>query len=724
MTANQICFCTQSTGQIKLSNPLISLTINSQTGNWEDFIYLPLNLSILAGQQRRAIEIGLDQNWLPDQMGWQVKQIDCHADDKGAYCNLLLQCSEIDVWDNYTISSDQALISRKIKVIYRGNKKKTFWGALFRLPAISLGDAKDCVVLVPGQSTISRIPLAEQAIFDQYPQPLDDLKYRQGIGKTPFGPLESTPDFTPGIVGLHNSQKKMTLLSWFYSKDDAASLATEGFLNALAVTHHHRVEGWADVDREYECGTQYIAIQTGSIGDAFDFIRSSWSMIEGIQPHRRSIDTGHSLIYETSAQMHGGISRLSEKLPGLQKMGVNFIYLLPIWLGIQMTPQVFASDRPLDYRLDPRWQRKSVPHRIISHDILDPNVGTAEDIRQFVSHAHSLHIRVLFDFVFHGVAPGSPLITEKPEWFQRNLHGDMFASHQWIPSFSLDWANPEVRDYFIQFALRNFHDFDIDGYRIDAPFEKESNWNHGIPWRSGASGFGGVRLLRELREKLREIKPDSVLLCEHSGPIWDGICDVCNDDAFLRMCLKVAQSQMKATDLQTWLFDRLSVGVPGSLRVLSIENHNSTRVNPSSLAYRGSPITRALFTICCFSGGIPLIWDGQERGQEQFYRDIAHLRQEHPALQHGAVNLSANADSSDIFVVLRLCSEENLIVVVNCGSRWDRVEINLPSSIIIDNVSAVWNNAEGQEIYEEFHSKNHSIQCTVEPYSSYLFRLE
>ena len=54
-------------------------------------------------------------------------------------------------------------------------------------------------------------------------------------------------------------------------------------------------------------------------------------------------------------------------------------------------------------------------------------------------------------------------MQQHPDWFQRNLQGEMFASHDWLPSYSLDWANPAVQDYFIDFALRNVREYDIDG---------------------------------------------------------------------------------------------------------------------------------------------------------------------------------------------------------------------------------------------------------------------
>lgn len=727
MTIQPSFGCKQNTEQVELYNADLRLVLDAKTGQWREFTYLPLDLPLLAGQPRPALQVGLNREWLPGESGWQVKRIDCRADDKQVFLSLLLTCGDVDAEDRYILSADQALIRRDAKVLYRGAEKATFWGALFRLPAVRPGDPAGCTVLMPGQSSRSRIPLAEQAAIDSWPQPLSDLKSRQGIGCTPYGFLETAPDFTPAVVGVHNAKKHLGVICWFCPREDAASVAAEGFENsALAVTHHHRVEGWAHKDREYACGTQVIAIQPGDISDALAVVRSGWAELAGLESYNRSAGTvapGQTAIYETSAQMEGGIHKLAEKLPALQKMGVNMLYLLPIWLGVRVTPEVFAADRHLAYRLDARWQRSRVPHRIISHDVIDPEAGTPEEMRAFVRQAHAAGMRVLFDYVFHGVAPESPLVQEKPHWFQRNLKGEMFPSHDWVPSLSMDWANPEVVDYFLKFAVRNIEEFDIDGYRIDAPFQKESNWAEGLPWRAGAAGYGGVRIVRKIREELQKIKPGAVLLCEMPGPVWDGTCDLCNDDPFLRMCLKVAQGWMKADELQTWLRDRVAVSVPGALRILSIENHNSTRVNPSSLAYRGSPVSRALFAICCFAGGVPLIWSGQEHGQEAVYAEYLRLRREYPALHTGETDFSARADSSDIFTAIRINSQENLIAAVNCGSRWDRVSIQLPGRLKAGGASLLWSSAVELQAGEIWKPAN-VLEFTTAPYAAYLFKLE
>ncbi len=710
-------------GEILLSNASLSLSIEARTGNWTNLTCKALDRDILHhGHKRVAIEVGVDRRWLPGPEGWQVEDIETSSDRVGVHCTLLLRSGKLLLRDSYTLRHDRPLLVRSARAVYSDTDCPTFWGMLFRLPAISLGAPEECLVLAPGQSTPSRLSFVQQAALPAKQPPLSDTKDRQGIGVTAYGHLDPAPDITPGIIGIHHHET--SLMCWFYSNLATATVATEGHGDALAITHHHRVEGWAQTGDEFSCGSQYIALTQGSIEDALGGVRRMWAELGVVRPSDSRLTPGDTAIYETSARMEGGFARLAERLPGLRSLGIDTIYLLPIWLGTQVTADLLADDRALAYRLDPRWQSKRVPHRIVSHDIIDPAMGSAHDLRQMVDRAHSLGIRILFDLVFHGVAPESPLVQQHPDWFQRNLQGQMFPSHEWLPSYSLDWANPAVQDYFIGFALRNVREYDIDGYRIDAPFAKESNWGKGLPWRAGASGFGGVGYVERLRAEIKAAKPTAILLCEMAGPIWDTMCDLCNDDPFLRLCLKVAQADVQARAFQVWLADRLLAGVPGAVRILSIENHNSTRVNPSSLAYRGSPIAHALFSICCLAGGVPLIWSGQQHGQTALYRELLRLRRSLPALREGTTDLSHYADSPDVFVAIRQHHQQKVVVLANCGSRWDTVTVPLPAGIAHHRATPVWSSGRRPTCSLDHAAEGQALTCTVEPYAAYVIEVE
>ncbi|MBN1314895.1 MAG: hypothetical protein JXA42_05490, partial [Anaerolineales bacterium] len=368
MKSNDDCEFIHHAQSVSLRNSHLDIKINTTSGCWDSLTFTPLDMQILdVGHASIPVEVGLDQSWLPGDDGWQVKEVNCSRDAEGVHCVLRLCCTNVEVYDSYTLQRNEPILARKAKVIYGGRDEKTFWGVLFRLPAISLGNKEECDVIAPGQSTLSRIPFYRQAAIKAHRPILKDIQHRLGHGRTPVGPLEPCPDITPGIVGIHNRELNFSVISWFYSWEDTAALSTEGFGDSLGITHHHRVEGWADLDREYTCGTQYIVLLRGEIRDALTFIRSTWSKLGVHTPPDKSIHSGDTTIFETSVQMEGGLARFSRKLPHLRDMGINMLYLLPVWLGTKVTDALYAADHALTYRLDPAWQRIRVPHRIISY---------------------------------------------------------------------------------------------------------------------------------------------------------------------------------------------------------------------------------------------------------------------------------------------------------------------------------------------------------------------
>ena len=44
----------------------------------------------------------------------------------------------------------------------------------------------------------------------------------------------------------------------------------------------------------------------------------------------------------------------------------------------------------------------------------------------------------------------------------------MVHSHNWIDTWSFDWANTDYHDYMLDWSLRFVREWDVDGYRIDA----------------------------------------------------------------------------------------------------------------------------------------------------------------------------------------------------------------------------------------------------------------
>jgi maltose alpha-D-glucosyltransferase/alpha-amylase len=217
---------------------------------------------------------------------------------------------------------------------------------------------------------------------------------------------------------------------------------------------------------------------------------------------------------------YGDFRGLIEKLDYLQWLGVDVIWLLPMYPS---------------------------PLRDGGYDVADftgihPDFGTVEDFRQFVDEAHQRGMRVIADFVMNHTsdqhpwfqrarnAPkGSPerdwyvwsdtnrryedariifIDTESSNWTWDDVAGQYywhrFFSHQ--PDLNFD--NPEVQDAMIE-VLRFWLDLGIDGFRLDAIpylYERDDTICENLDETH--------EFLKRVRREVDENYPDRVLLAE------------------------------------------------------------------------------------------------------------------------------------------------------------------------------------------------------------------
>ncbi len=166
----------------------------------------------------------------------------------------------------------------------------------------------------------------------------------------------------------------------------------------------------------------------------------------------------------------GNIDGITERLDYLQELGVNALYLTP----------VFAS---------------ACNHRYHTYDYysIDPILGGNRSFARLIEKIHSRGMRIMLDGVFNHTGRGfwafhhilenggdSPYV----EWFK--IHGwplyayddenkhkanySCWAGNRALPQFNMD--NPAVRKHLLD-AIRYWIDMGVDGWRLDAPHEIE-----------------------------------------------------------------------------------------------------------------------------------------------------------------------------------------------------------------------------------------------------------
>ena len=192
----------------------------------------------------------------------------------------------------------------------------------------------------------------------------------------------------------------------------------------------------------------------------------------------------------TPKSFYGGdLDGICEHLDYIKGLGVTALYLNPI----------FKS--PSNHKYD-----------IVDYYEIDEMFGGEEAFRRLVKACHEKGIRVMLDAVFNHVSEGfypfgqvlsAGKESEYFDWFI--INGDRinkkrdnyacFASCEYMPK--LNTNNKEVQSYLIDVAKHYITEYDIDGWRLDVADEVSHDF-----WR-------------QMRRKIKAIKPDAVLIGEN-----------------------------------------------------------------------------------------------------------------------------------------------------------------------------------------------------------------
>ena len=147
----------------------------------------------------------------------------------------------------------------------------------------------------------------------------------------------------------------------------------------------------------------------------------------------------------------GTFRSLQEKLPYLEELGIN-----AIWLTGHS-----ASDPQHFYGI---WTQ----YACIEPDKLDPSLGTEEEFKEMIATAHKHGIRIFLDTIEHGVMNYSPLIKEHPDWFKGGSWG--MTDYDW------EGDHPDLDEWWIQIWTRAVLEWGVDGFRCDMGLHRPDLW--------------------------------------------------------------------------------------------------------------------------------------------------------------------------------------------------------------------------------------------------------
>ncbi|HEV3468119.1 MAG TPA: alpha-amylase family glycosyl hydrolase [Pyrinomonadaceae bacterium] len=369
----------------------------------------------------------------------------------------------------------------------------------------------------------------------------------------------------------------------------------------------------------------------------------------------------NGVVYEIFPRVfsaEGNFNGVTAQLDRLRDLGVNILWLMPIHpLGQEKKKGSIGS-----------------PYAVRDFYAVNPDYGTAEDLKRLVREAHRRNMKVFIDIVANHTAWDNVLM-KTPEFYVRDPRtGQINSPHDWTDVAELNYDNPALRRYMTDMLLHWVREFDLDGFRCDVAAEVPTDF-----WE-------------QARAELEKAKPDIALLAESDRPellvrafdfdyAWP-MHGALND---------VLHGRRPASALrETWQSDAAKYP-RGALRMRFSDNHDERR----AIARFGEPAALAASALMLTLDGVPMLYNGMEVGDTaesgapalferllifwpivtrrphfpRFYQRMIALRKAHPALQQGEVVWVRNGDESRVLTYLRRAGGEEFLVAVNLSKE-------------------------------------------------------
>ncbi len=350
----------------------------------------------------------------------------------------------------------------------------------------------------------------------------------------------------------------------------------------------------------FEVGTLYLQL-TGA--DPYALVQALYSENGYEAPSRADgIAAGPMYSCHPAGTMDSGfrdtktMRRFAEDLPALARMGIENLWVLPIF---EHTGRGVYS--PTDQA------------------VIDRRYGTEEDVAYFVDAAHELGMKVLFDYVPHGPEPEDPLAKNHPEWCSVSRRGGLQIEWECV---SFDMANTDYQAYTKQLIMGHVARFQVDGGRIDCAMGGLSNWQPQEGNRPSSSGLkGGMGIVSAIRSGFLESGVAPTLLPEnfHPLPFYASVTDIFYDMPLYRMMFEMRQKHTDevtfASELIRWLRSENLASVRGQQKLRFLGNHDTvswTWDQARATYVYGEEKAKALWVLLSTIDGIPFLYQGDE----------------------------------------------------------------------------------------------------------------
>ena len=315
-------------------------------------------------------------------------------------------------------------------------------------------------------------------------------------------------------------------------------------------------------------------------------------------------DVDKATIYEVNLRAQssaGTLQGVISKLDHIKSLGTNIIWLMPIYE--QGVVNSVGS-----------------PYSVKDYQKVSSEYGSLADLRALTDQAHALGMAVILDWVGNHTSWDHPWITAHPEWYSQNANGQIIIppGTNWNDVADLNFDQTAMLKAQIDAMKYWILEANVDGFRCD--------YADGVPfdfWDEAISALKSIpkRDVLMLAEGARSDHYQAGFDLTYSWNYYTALKNVWTGSA---TSLLTTTHQVEMASLPN-----------GKSKVRFTTNHDQSAWEASPMTlFNGKNGAIAASVANIFSGGVPLLYTGQEVGKTGTT----------PFFSNTNINWSANAD--------------------------------------------------------------------------------
>lgn len=369
-----------------------------------------------------------------------------------------------------------------------------------------------------------------------------------------------------------------------------------------------------------------------------------------------------AILYEMNIRQfttEGTFRAASERLPFLRSIGADAIWLMPIY-------PIGEEDR--------KGSLGSY-YSIRDYKGVNPEFGSEADLRDFITKAHALGIKILFDWVANHTARDARWISERPvDWYERDSEGRAKVPWDWSDTAKLNYANREVWRGQIDAMRYWVEQFGIDGFRCDMAML--------VP----------IEFWQEASAELHSIKSDIFMLAEaEEDNLFERAFNMSYQWNIHHIMCDIAKGARRVWDLRNAMHAERQRYPREAMRLSFTSNHDENSWSGSEQSRFGRALEVMTAMTFLMPSTMPLIYTGQEVGYDhsfaffdrdpipeelykegyatELYRRLADLKHSQRALDSGerggdVIEIENNAKDC-MMTFVREVADSRVVAIVN-----------------------------------------------------------